>query len=67
VQALFENTLYVIVPVGWYPPLIVAVSVAELPRLMLEGVTTVVIAGVAGLTVKGSHALVAPALLESPL
>jgi hypothetical protein len=61
------ETKKVIVPVGLLPPAKVAVSDAELPTDIEVKDSDVVSVGVTGLTVRGSHALVAPLLLLSPL
>jgi hypothetical protein len=57
----------VIVPVGLKPPAKVAVSDTELPAVTGVEESKVVRVGVAGLTTRGSQALVTGLLLESPL
>ncbi len=69
VQAVPEYTVKVTVPLGAYPPIVTAVSVAELPT-MIEGTESEVFTvgdALATTTVSEPQRLLAGLLLESPL
>jgi hypothetical protein len=66
-QALLLNRLYVTVPDAWKAPVSVAESVTEPPTAIVKADKLVKIAGLAMLTVRGSHDEVAPLLFASPL
>jgi hypothetical protein len=65
-QSVVVNRLYVTVPLGLYPPLITAESVADCPTVMVVADKVVDIVGLALFTVSSAHPLVTGLLFESP-
>jgi len=66
VHALFAYTLYWTVPPAWKKPARVDESVTVVPTTGVVEERLVVIVELAWLTVRGSHALMAPLLFVSP-
>ncbi len=66
-QVPVVNSKYVTEPLAWKLPVSVAESVTDWPTVIVVGESVVAIVGLALFTAKGSHVLVVPALLASPL